>query len=82
LIQRQEEARIDKEKFSFAKAKWLQKRGVNVLAIDRHSEEESRKLFRFIDYNNDGVIHRNQLKLFIAFLEGEKQGMNLIRPLK
>lgn len=71
MIQRQEDSKVDKEKFNFAKAKWLKKRGVNVLSIDRNSEEESRKLFRLIDYNNDGVIHRNQLKLFIAFLEGE-----------
>ncbi len=55
---------------------------MNVLAIDRNSEEESRKLFRYIDYSNDGVIHKNQLKLFVAFIEGENPALPIIRPLK
>jgi Ca2+-binding EF-hand superfamily protein len=48
--------KVDKDKLSYAKAKWLQKRGVNIMQMDRNSEEESRKLFRYIDYDNDGYI--------------------------
>lgn len=63
--------KVDKDKLSYAKAKWLKKRGVNVLSIDRNSDVESRKLYRYIDYDNDGVISKKQIKLFLAFIEGE-----------
>ena len=39
-----------------AKAKWMMKHGVNIFQMDKDSEEESRKLFRYIDYNNDGYL--------------------------
>lgn len=42
-----------------------------MLHIDQQSEEESRKLFRYIDYNNDGVVNKQHVKLFLAFVEGE-----------
>ncbi|TNV85931.1 hypothetical protein FGO68_gene4266 [Halteria grandinella] len=63
--------KIDKEQLNYAKAKWLQKRGVNVLSIDKTSEEESKKLFRYIDYDNTGLIQKQQIRLFLAFVEGE-----------
>jgi hypothetical protein len=50
------ELQVDKDKLSYAKSVWLQKHGVNILQIDKNSEEESKKLFRYIDYNNEGVI--------------------------
>ena len=63
---------ISKDKLNFAKAKWLKKHGVEILVVDsKESEEESRKLFRYIDYSNDGVISKQQIRLFIKFLEGE-----------
>lgn len=74
LLQRQGpelHIKIDKEKLNYAKAKWLQKRGVNVLAIDKNSEDESRKLFRYIDFDNTGFITKHQIRLFLAFIEGE-----------
>ena len=70
--------KVDKDKLNYAKAKWLQKRGVNVLQIDRNSEEESRKLFRYIDFNNDGVIGKNQVRLFLAFIDGEFKNPQLL----
>ena len=63
--------KIDKEKLSYAKAKWLQKRGVNVLSIDKSSDEESRKLFRYIDFENSGFLTKPLIRLFLAFIEGE-----------
>ncbi|CDW76240.1 UNKNOWN [Stylonychia lemnae] len=63
---------ISKDKLNFAKAKWLRKHGVEILVVDsKESEEESRKLFRYIDFGNDGVISKQQIRLFIKFLEGE-----------
>eukprot|EP00347_Sterkiella_histriomuscorum_P006922 403350921 len=63
---------ISKDKLDFARGKWLQKHGIQILMMDsKESEDESRKLFRYIDYNNDGVISRAQIKMFIKFLEDE-----------
>ena len=41
---------------NYAKAKWLQKRGINILQMDKNSEDESRKLFRYIDYDSLGFV--------------------------
>jgi Ca2+-binding EF-hand superfamily protein len=39
--------------------------------MDKESDEESRKLFRYIDYNNDGVIDKVRIKHFIVYLQDE-----------
>ena len=39
--------------------------------MDRNSEEESRKLFRYIDFENSGYLTKMQIRLFLAFVEGE-----------
>ena len=41
---------VDKDKLSYAKSIWLQKHGVNLFQLDKTSEEESIKLFRYIDF--------------------------------
>jgi Ca2+-binding EF-hand superfamily protein len=71
LLKKQQETAVDKDKLNYAKAKWLTKRGVNVMSVDKDSEQESRKLFRYIDFDNDGVIGRRHIRLFLAFMEGE-----------
>ena len=50
------EGMVDKDKLSYAKSIWLQKHGINILQIDQNSEEESKKLFKYIDYANEGFI--------------------------
>ena len=49
---------VDKDKLSYAKSIWLQKHGVNLLQLDKTSEEESIKLFRYIDFQNSGHISK------------------------
>ena len=44
---------------------------MSILQIDKDSDEESRKLFKFIDYSNSGEITRDQIKLFLTFAENE-----------
>lgn len=41
------------------------------MSIDKSSDEESRKLFRYIDYDNTGHITKQQIRHFLAFVEGE-----------
>lgn len=48
--------KVDKDKLNYAKSKWLQKRGINILQMDKNSEEEAIKFFRYIDFDNQGFI--------------------------
>ncbi len=75
LLKKQESSKadlkVDKDKLNYSKSIWLQKRGFNILQMDRNSEEEARKLFRYIDHDNDGYITKQKIKMFLAFIEGE-----------
>jgi Ca2+-binding EF-hand superfamily protein len=44
---------------------------VNILQLDKNSEDETRKLFRYIDYDNNGYVSKQLIRLFLAFIEGE-----------
>lgn len=39
--------------------------------MNKDTEEESRKLFRFIDYNNDGLITKQHIKMFMKYVGEE-----------
>ena len=48
-----------KDRLSFAKQKWFLKHGNHLVTMDEATSEEARKLFKFIDYNNAGVISKH-----------------------
>ena len=57
----------DVDKMNFAKAKWLLNHGNHLLKMDKSSESEARKLFKFLDYNNASIVSKHQIKLLIMY---------------
>ena len=39
--------------------------------MNKDSDEEAWKLFKFIDFNNTKSVTKHQIKLFLLYLEGE-----------
>ncbi len=59
----------ERNKVTVSKAKWYTKRGIDIVNLDKDSESESRKLFQFIDFSNQGSVTKQDLKLFLQYLE-------------
>ena len=72
----------DVDKLNFAKAKWLSNHGNHLLKMDKSSESEARKLFKFLDYNNANIVSKHQIRLLIMYykeqLGSSENGSNFV----
>ena len=72
----------DVDKLNFAKAKWLSNHGNHLLKMDKSSESEARKLFKFLDYNNANIVSKHQIRLLIMYykeqLSSQETGSNYV----
>ena len=56
-----------KDRLNFAKAKWLTSHGNHLLNMNQSTEAEARRLFKFIDYNNQDLVSKHQIRLLILY---------------
>ena len=59
------------ERLAYARAKWLTKNGEVFLQLESMSPGDIRNLFKFIDFNNAGIVSKHQIKLVSQFFRSE-----------
>ena len=59
------------ERLSYARSKWMAKNGDVFLQIDVMQSADIRNLFKFIDFNNAGIVSKHQIKLSLQFFRSE-----------
>lgn len=59
------------ERLLYARAKWMAKNGEVFLEMESMNDDDIRSFFKFIDFNNAGILSKHQIKLASQFFHSE-----------